>query len=125
MLQRGDRVPHFEFTTLDGERVSYTSIWQHQHLLLLVLASTPADDESSYLEALNADVPKFSDVACVVTREAIAGMRGPAVVVADRWGEVIYAAAAESVRELPRVEELVEWLEYVRNKCPECEGEAK
>ena len=125
MLQRGDRVPHFELTTLDGERVSYNAIWQQQHLLLLILPSQSADDEPSYLKALNVEAPKFNDVAFVVTRDAIAGTRAPAVVVADRWGEVIYAAAAGSVRELSRVEELVEWIEYVRNKCPECEGEAK
>jgi hypothetical protein len=125
MLQRGDRISHFDVTTVGGERISYTAIWQQQHLLLLILPSTPADDEPSYLKALNLEMPKFHDVACVVSRDAFAGMRGPGVVVADRWGEVIYAAGAESVGQLPRVEELVEWLEYVRNKCPECEGEAK
>jgi hypothetical protein len=125
MLQRGDGVPHFDVSPLVGGRVHYTTIWQRQHLLLVILPATPADGEGSWVETLTAEAAQYKDVALVVTRDAIAGIHGPAVVVADRWGEVVYAAAAESVRELPRVEELVEWVEHVRSKCPECEGEAK
>jgi hypothetical protein len=45
--------------------------------------------------------------------------------VADRWGEIAYVAAAPHVTELPTASELIEWLDYVERRCPECEGEAR
>lgn len=49
--------------------------------------------------------------------------RGAAtVVVADEWGEVYQAWDAADGHELPGVDELVEWLQFVGIQCPECEG---
>jgi hypothetical protein len=32
MLQRGDRVPHFAVTMLDGPRAAYDEIWQRRSM---------------------------------------------------------------------------------------------
>jgi hypothetical protein len=42
------------------------------------------------------------------------------VLIADRWGEVqvVHAGA-------PDVDDILAWLEYVQQRCPECEGEAR
>jgi hypothetical protein len=125
MLARGDRIPHFEVTTVAGNRVRYADIWQHRHLLLVVIPLATGDDEQSYTEPLIEAAAAFHDVACVITRDDITGLEGPAVVVADKWGEVIVSAAAASLRQLPTATEMMEWVDYMRSKCPECEGEAK
>jgi hypothetical protein len=46
-------------------------------------------------------------------------------VVADRWGEIYYLQGADRTGDLPTPHELAEWLRYVRNECPECQGEAR
>lgn len=123
MKQRGDRVPQFEATTVGGERVSYSSIWQQKHLLLVILPA--AVDEQPFVDDVNAAAARYGDTACVVTRDAIGGVTGPAAIVADKWGEVVYATTAASVSELPSPEDLFDWIEYLRSQCPECEGESK
>jgi hypothetical protein len=65
------------------------------------------------------------DTEWVVTCDRIAGMSSPGAVVADRWGELIHVAHAQDVAHLPVPDGLVEWVDYVQRRCPECEGEAR
>jgi hypothetical protein len=44
----------------------------------------------------------------------------PGLVVADRWGEIVHVA-----REVPRVADVLDWLDHLEQRCPECEGEAR
>jgi len=65
------------------------------------------------------------DAECVVTGDRIPGIGVPAVVVADRWGEIIHLASASRVEQLTPPEDLLDWVDYVVKRCPECEGESK
>jgi hypothetical protein len=127
MLRRGDSVPHFEVRSLTGARVNYSTIWQRRNLLLLVMAAIESEATRAYAADVTNRFQEFrdQDVECVVTRDAIDGVPSPGVLVADRWGEVAFAAAAKDVAGLPRPAELIEWLRYTLNRCPECEGEAQ
>jgi hypothetical protein len=49
----------------------------------------------------------------------------PGVLLADRWGEIVHLTAASESARSPAPGELIEWLEYIQNRCPECEGEAR
>jgi hypothetical protein len=60
----------------------------------------------------------------VVTRDTVMGVRTPSVVIADRWGEVLHITEPSSSAGLPPPDELIEWIDYIRQRCPECEGEA-
>jgi hypothetical protein len=124
-LQPGDQVPHFEVQTVDGRVFSYRTIWQRKNLLLLLLSESSSD--VAHVSNFRAREPEFEslDAECVITREAVAGIRAPAVLVADRWGEIIHIAALSDSERSPSPEHLLGWLEYIRNRCPECEGEAK
>jgi hypothetical protein len=83
MLQRGDLLPHFAVTTLDGGVMTYSTIWQRKNLVLVILPGAALDLRSrAYVSQLNI-----------------------------LW--------------LPTSEELIDWIRYVENQCPECEGEAK
>jgi hypothetical protein len=64
-------------------------------------------------------------VECVITEGQVPGISAPAVVIADRWGEVVFAVEKADVADLPAPQELMEWVNYVLNQCPECEGEAR
>jgi len=47
-----------------------------------------------------------------------------ALVVADWWGEVHVATAIRTAG-LPPPDELLEWLDYIETRCPECEAESR
>ena len=127
MLQRGDLLPHFTVTTLHGDEFSYATIWQRRNLVLVALPVTDSESARSYVSELAARGAEFSDcdADCVITQDRVQAIPSPAVLVADQWGEIIYIAAKSDIRELPQVEEVLEWLRYVESRCPECEGESK
>lgn len=127
-MKAREHVPHFEVTRLGGGRIRYaSSIWQRRNLLLLNLAPGPPATSSPYIAALEARRAELDDLATelVVTDDPIRGIEVPGVVVADRWGEVWFAASGATAADLPDPEVLFEWLRYVQQQCPECEGESR
>ena len=60
-----------------------------------------------------------------MTRDTVPGLPAPAALVADRWGEIAYVATAPTLDGLPAPSTLFDWLDYVVQRCPECEGEAR
>jgi len=127
MVQRGDLVPHFTVKTLQGDEFSYATSWQRRNLVLVALPVADSESASRYVSELTARGAEFgdSDADCVITQDRVQAIPSPAVLVADRWGEVIHIAAPPDVQDLPKVEEVLEWLRYVQSRCPECEGESK
>ena len=126
MLQPHDLVPHFEVTDLRGERVRYASIWQQQNLVLVTLPD-PDSSSQDYADQLMTRVqgPNQDDTALIVTRDSVAGLPHPSVVVADRWGEIAHVAHPTAVEDFPTPDEIGDWVRYLQHRCPECEGEAK
>jgi hypothetical protein len=104
----------------------YTDIWQRSNLVLVLL---PRDDPEAakYAAALTSRASDLKAHAAevVITNEAVASLSPPAVVIADRWGEAAVVVTGASLSDLPRPDHILEWLEYVQHKCPECEGEAR
>ena len=127
MLSAGDVLPHFEATTVTGERFMYSRVWQRKNLLLVVL---PIDDEAAavaYDAQLRDQAAAFcaTDTVWIVTRDSVSGLPVRAVAIADRWGEIVYLATIEDPSGLPPPSELLDWTGYVQRRCPECEGETK
>lgn len=126
MLQCGDQVPHFEVRDVEGQCVSYSAIWQRKNLVLLALSAAQVDRADRRIADLAASAAAFgANTAVVITVDAVPGLTAPAIVVADRWGEIVYVSATAAAADLPPAPELVEWISYVETRCPECEGEAK
>jgi len=126
VLQRGDQIPHFEVRTSGGELFRYASIWQHKNLVLVALpGGAPADARDTLGQATSEEDFQQRDSVWVVTRDGVPGLQAPAVLVADRWGEIVYVTETSRVDELPTSSDLLDWLDYVDRRCPECEGEAK
>ena len=127
LLQVRDAMPHFEVARLDGARVRYESIWQRKNLLLVVMPTRVDNASETYASQLANRLDEITrhDAECVITRDPIPGIQPPGVLVADRWGEVHFVAESENVAGLPPLDELIEWLQYVQMKCPECEGESR
>ena len=127
MLERGDSVPHFEVTTVDGRLVRYSTIWQRRNLVVIALpeADTLAAERylSSLTELRSGAITQHTE--CIVTRDSVQGLPAPGVVVADQWGEIAFVVSAPALDALPSAHELILWIEHVRQRCPECEGEAK
>ena len=127
MLQTGDLVPHFTVTTLSGENFGYSDIWQRNNLVLVLLPDAESAASTKFVDQLTARMSELTgdDSACVITRDSVSGVPNPGIVVADRWGEIRHVAGGKTVDDLPGPDDLIEWLRYVQNQCPECEGEAK
>jgi hypothetical protein len=143
MLQRGDAVPHFRVRTVDRQVFDYGIIWQRRSLALVILPAAGVDDfpgesgdaedsshsrhDEGYVREVMSRRAEFDarGSACVITRDDVAGLIPPAALVADRWGEVVFVAGVATAEMLPAPEELLEWLAYLENRCPECEGEAR
>jgi len=126
MLHAGDLLPHFQVNDFYGTRIDYSSFWQRKNLVLVMLSDIdrPSRSYAEQLMARGRD-SKEDDTEWVVTCDRLPGIPNPGVVVADRWGEVMHVAQAPDVAHLPVPDELVEWVDYVRHRCPECEGEAR
>jgi hypothetical protein len=127
MLQRGDSVPHFKVKTVGGELFAYSTIWQRRNLVLVALPAGESECREGYVEQLAARRSDFNarDADCVITSDPVPGIERPGVVVADRWGEIAHVATASGAHDLTSPEELLEWLDYLAQRCPECEGEVK
>ena len=127
MLEQGDLVPHFTVTTVQGQPVRYATMWQRRNLVLITMPTSDSESSRAYLGQLDGVVPalRAQQTECVVTRDSVAGVACPGVIVADRWGEIVYVVAGSDVAALPRPAELVEWVTYLQCQCPECQGEAK
>jgi hypothetical protein len=124
-------MPHIELRGIDGTTFSYRDIWQRRNLLLVNLppkADTGEEhEEAVYLDAIQAhgDALREYETEVVITRDAVPHLTAPAVLIADRWGEILAAASANRAADLLPVAEILEWLRFVAHACPECEGEAK
>ena len=127
MLEQGEQFPHAQITTVEGRVFSYSSIWQRKNLVLVVLPPGESGDESEYAARLAGAAHEFSDLnsECIVTREPGGGLKPPAFLVVDKWGEILHVATAPAVEHMPSPRALLDWVEYVEHKCPECEGETK
>jgi hypothetical protein len=124
MLRRGDQVPHFEVRTVGNDLFRYASIWQHKNLVLVALsADAPVGAEDALEQATRGDAFQQRESVCVITRDRVAGLQAPAAVVADRWGEIVYVTEVSQMDRLPTPSDLLDWLDYVERRCPECEGE--
>jgi hypothetical protein len=126
-VMRGQRVPDFTVAGIDGTPVRYVDVWQRRNLLLVVLPPGSSPESDRYAAQLASRTPELTahDTVCLVTRESVPAVAPPAVVVADRWGEIHFAARTSGVDELPGPDELLDWLRYVQMQCPECQGETR
>ena len=124
-LRKGDLLPLFEVATVEGTRVRYADLWQRKNVVIVTLPTRLTETATNYARELSRRSADF-DVhcaGCIVTTDAIAGLPCTSVVIADRWGEVHYASTAADVTGLPTPEEVLDTLDYIQRKCPECEGE--
>ena len=127
MLQRGELVPHFTVTRLDGSRASYDDIWQRKNLLLVVLPAEESAERADYVSQIGAHTQAFSahEAECVMTTDHVLDLPRPGIVVADRWGEIYFVGSGCKVAELPKIDEILEWLRFIEHECPECQGESR
>ena len=127
MLQRGELVTHFDVATVGGTRVRYADIWQRRNLVMVRLPVEASAERDEYVARLRDTIPKFAahEAECVITVDTVSGVPGPAVVIADRWGEIVFVQPGRSIADLPDVTDILEWLRFVQYQCPECQGEAR
>lgn len=71
-----------------------------------------------------AELQEMASAACQVLAdpEGRLSAGGAAVVIADEWGEIYFAADAGAEHGFPTLEEIAEWVRFIAIQCPECEG---
>ena len=125
-LRHGDAVPHFVVRTHDGTVLDYArTIWQRRSLVFVAVPSTKRDQR--YLEEFARQTPSFNDheSTVVITEERIRGLPAPGLLVADRWGEIVHVVTPHAVTDFPSATTLLQWVEAIEHRCPECDGEAE
>jgi hypothetical protein len=123
MLHAGDLITHFESTTLDGRGVPYDQLWQHRNVVLFVLSSDLIAAASPYLSALEGRLAELkpADTSLVVSANVVADLPQRSVAISDRWGEVVYVEQLTAdQKQWPGLDDILEWVEFIRIKCPEC-----
>ncbi len=101
----------------------YSEFAEEQAQVLVVVAGTKAQAE----EKLGTRDLPFSillDVDGKEHRSACAfepgGRLGPEIYVTDRYGEIFQVYRTFDGRSVPKVGELLEWLQFINMQCPEC-----
>lgn len=127
VLGKGDALPFFEVTTVTGTQVRYADFWQRKNVALVCLPELASAEDEGYIRQLSDRATAFEtySAACVVTRDPVKQVPRPGLVIADRWGEVQYLASSPTTSGLPDVREILDTLDFVQRRCPECEGEWK
>ena len=125
MLQPGDAIPHVTLRTRRGSVVSYCDLWQRRNLVLVLAPDNAAMEPAldAYVNSLKRTLP--ADTALVVSVDPVEGLPPLTLVIADRWGEIHHVATAPAIGGLPGPDAVMEWLEFVRVQCPECQGETR
>ena len=129
VLRPRDGMPHFEVTTINGQRVRYADLWQHWNLVFVSVDSR--DDPYGRSLAAHTDDFAASETALGVSAQPITGVPTPGVVIADQWGEIAHVFDSHHPDEarsldrrgstpLPSKRELLDWVNFVRMRCPEC-----
>ena len=125
-LRHGDAVPHFVLRGHDGTAVDYVAtIWQRRSLVFVAVTSTHR--HKPYVDELTRRTASFNEheSTVVITQDRIRGLPAPGLLIADRWGEIVHIVTPKVLTDLPCVSTLLQWVEAVEHRCPECEGEAK
>lgn len=123
-MKVGDLVPHFDVLACDGRFFRYATVWQRLHLVLITLAG--ADDAAALGELMALDEScRARRGVCVVTCEPVVGVPARSILVADKWGEIVHLATLQRLEDFPSAAQLLEWLDYLEQRCPECEGETR
>ena len=127
MLQRGELVPHFAVTRLDGSCASYGDIWQRKNLLLVLLPAEESAERAEYVSQLEDRSQEVTahETECVISAESVPDLPHPGVLIADRWGEIYFVGNGKRIADLPKIDEILEWLRFLEHQCPECEGETR
>lgn len=116
-------VPHFDVSTVDGRRVRYDDIWQRRNLVLVIISANERETAAQYASQLQARAEEFEreETRVVVTIDTVSTLPATTVLVADRWGEILYrASASDPDWRLPDAEELLSWVHFAQIQCPEC-----
>lgn len=124
-LQSGGPVSHFSVRSVDGAVVDYSAIWQRRNVVLVALPPAGAVDPNVSDLMLHESAFAAHEAVVVITRDQVPGLPAPGLLVADRWGEIVHIVTSPAVNELPCTNELLQWLEAIEHRCPECEGEAR
>ncbi len=126
-MNPGDSLPDFDARTLADRPINYRQdVWQKKLAVLIGFLDPASDAARAYRRELSrreADLTAWDTLLLVVTH--LPGCTAPAVVIADRWGEVRHVAHPADDRGLPGIDDLIEWLRFVQAECPECQGETR
>jgi hypothetical protein len=64
---------------------------------------------------------KPDDTSLVISDHAVNGVLLDSVVIADRWGEIVHIQGlSPDLAIWPSIDDVLEWVEFIRVKCPEC-----
>lgn len=144
-FERGLCLPDVEFVTVEGVR-KQLSDYRGRRNLVVILAGKQGHDLPAALAAAEAEIERHEGQVIAVLPEASpAALPGPfdvvadpdgtvrrkfssgdsdesalAVFVTDRWSEIMFAHKAGQGDPAPDAAEILDWLRFADQQCPEC-----
>lgn len=111
-------------TLLSDTASQYTQIKNEEAEVLAVVQLT-REQAAETKQRLKLPYPVLADEDGRIHREvgavSLQGSVAAAVYVTDRFGEVFGLYRTRDGQALPKVAEILSWLEFVNSQCPECE----
>ncbi len=90
---------------------------QEEAVVLVIGPDQPAENQQLAAQ-LGHPFPFLSDPAGRISAQQ--GLNTPALVIADRWGEIWAAWVGGVDHRLPAMQDIREWLVFIEAQCPEC-----
>jgi peroxiredoxin len=127
----GRRLSPFALRTATGRAVHLREYRQRHNLVLFFHHGMACAACRTFLQALDSQAPAYRQVEAVVSdvvllsdaTDKTAGQHGlsvPALIIADRFGDIWAAWEGEARHALPDTTTIAEWLAFIDIQCPEC-----
>lgn len=130
VLERGMLLRDVPAQTFDGHSVSVSDFRGRRNLVLILPGMQ--GEEASLLSELRQSAAELQEEEAVVLiadpsddahrhygAASPEGSRIAAVYIADRYGEIYFAAHSGPGDSLPAAAEMLEWLRFINAQCPE------
>lgn len=97
---------------------AHLEIYRQEETAVLAIGPDEPASNQQIAARLGHPFPLLSDPAGRVIAQQ--GLALPALIIADRWGEIWAAWLGGTTHQFPSEQDIVQWLSFIEIQCPEC-----
>ncbi len=100
------------------ELAAHMDAYHQQETVALAIGPDQLAENQQLAAQLGHPFPLLSDPAGSIIAQQ--GLDTPALVIADRWGEIWKAWVGGTDHQLPSAKDILQWLVFIESQCEEC-----